>query len=159
MRRDLPFLVCGEFKSANMDVSIVDDEQGDILLLVLVQEYRHPEDAPPCDPLSQLVANALAAFTESNEHRILRRLPPLKSKIMAGIVMDGTVPTFFKIPVSQELVAHVQHGTYPPTPTVVTYCSPPVPHPARLSIDGMKPLSNRRPILSCFEAFKSIVGI
>lgn len=78
---------------------------------------------------------------------------------MPGIVMAGTSPTFFKVPVTQELVTYVQHGTYPPTPTVVAYCFPPLPHPGRRRRDGMKTLDNRRQILSCCEAFKAIVGI
>jgi hypothetical protein len=73
--------------------------------------------------------------------------------------MIGTSPTFFKIPVTQELVTHVRHGTYPPTPTVVAYYIPHLPHPARTRSDGMKPMGNRRHILSCYEAFKAIVGI
>jgi hypothetical protein len=73
--------------------------------------------------------------------------------------MDGTSPTFFKILVTKELITHVCHGTYPPTPTIVTYSLPPMPHPAHRRSDGMKPLENRCRILKCFEAFKTIVGI
>jgi hypothetical protein len=80
-------------------------------------------------------------------------------QVMPGIVMVGTSPTFFKIPVTEELVVHIRHGTYPPTPTYVTYSFPPVPRPARRRSDGMKPLENRRQILKCYEAFKTIVGI
>ena len=70
--------------------------------------------------------------------------------------MIGTTPAFFKIPVTEQLVSHVRHGTYPSQPTRVTYCYPPL---ARRYSEGMKPLDNRRSILSCYEAFKAIVGI
>ena len=78
---------------------------------------------------------------------------------MPGIVMVGTSPAFFKIPVTQTLSTHIRHGTYPPEETRVTYCYPPVPRPAHRRAEGMKPLDNRREILKCYEAFKVIVGI
>lgn len=73
--------------------------------------------------------------------------------------MIGTLPVFFKIPVSMALATHIRHGTYPPEETPVTYCYPQVPRPARQCNEGMKPLDNRREILKCYEAFKTVVGI
>lgn len=73
--------------------------------------------------------------------------------------MAGTMPTFFKNPVTQTLAEHIAYGTYPSAETVVTYCYPPVPRPASRYSEGMKPLDNRREVLRCFEAFKVIVGI
>ena len=73
---------------------------------------------------------------------------------MPGIVMVGTSPTFFKVPVTEILSDHIRKGACPPRETVVTYCYPPVPH--RRS-EGMMPLDNRREILRCYEAFKAIV--
>ncbi|KAI0257286.1 hypothetical protein BJV78DRAFT_1277838 [Lactifluus subvellereus] len=60
--------------------------------------------------------------------------------VMPGIVMVGTSPVFFKIPVTRTLSAHIRRGTYPPEETHVTYCYPPVPRPARRHSEGMKPL-------------------
>ncbi|KAF9054864.1 hypothetical protein BJ165DRAFT_1441015 [Panaeolus papilionaceus] len=157
MRKDLPLLVCGEWRHAKTDVCIVDLQQNNILLLV--QEDKRLEDREPVDAHAQLVAQALAAFTVNNTNRQSMGLPLLDSKIIPGIVMAGTAPTFFKIPVTEELVTHVRHGTYPSTATIVTYCFPPVLRPARRRSDGMKPLDNRRSILRCYEAFKTIVGI
>ena len=78
---------------------------------------------------------------------------------MPGIIMVGTSPTFFKIPITQTLATHIRHGTYPPEETRVTFCYPPVARPARRRSEGMRPLDNRRDILRCYEAFKPIVGI
>ena len=83
----------------------------------------------------------------------------LFSQVIPGIVMVGTSPTFFKIPVTGTLSTHIRHGTYPPEETHVTYCHPPVPRPAHRRSEGMKPLESRREILRCYEAFKEIVGI
>ena len=77
---------------------------------------------------------------------------------MPGIVMVGTSPIFFKIPITQTLTTHIGHGTYPPEETRVTFCYPPVPRPGHRYNEGMKPLDNRQEILKCFEAFKVIVG-
>lgn len=73
--------------------------------------------------------------------------------------MVGTMPTFFKIPVTQSLATHIAFGACPPAETVVNYCYPPVPRSARRRSEGMKPLDNRREVLRCLEAFKAIVGI
>jgi len=78
---------------------------------------------------------------------------------MPGIVMVGTSPAFFKIPVTQTLSTHIRHGTYPLEETRVTYCYPTVPRPSRRRSEGMKPLDNRREILKCYEAFKASMGI
>ncbi|KAF9552488.1 hypothetical protein CPC08DRAFT_714597 [Agrocybe pediades] len=156
-RKDLPLFICGEWRHGQVDVCIVDRRQNDILLLV--RQDMRGEDREFHDPHAQLVAQALAAFMENNINRESNDLPPLESKVIPGIVMAGTWPTFFKIPVTEELVTHVRHGTYPPTPTIVTFCHPPLPGPARHRSEGMKPLDNRRQILKCYEAFKTIVGI
>ena len=78
---------------------------------------------------------------------------------MPGIVMVGTSPAFFKIPVTQTLLDHIAYGSYPPAETQVTYCYPPVPRPAHRLSEGMKLLDNRHEMLKCYEAFKVIVGI
>lgn len=74
--------------------------------------------------------------------------------------MTGTVPTFFKVPVTKELARHVNEGTYPPFVTTVTFCQPPLKHGGVNGEygGGMKPLDDRITILSCFEAFQKFVG-
>ena len=76
---------------------------------------------------------------------------------MPGIVMLGTSPAFFKIPITQTLSTHIRDGTYPEEETCVTYCYPPISMHRRS--EGMKSLDNRREIFRCYEAFKAIVGI
>jgi hypothetical protein len=78
---------------------------------------------------------------------------------MPGIVLVGTMPTFFKIPVTSNLVRHVQNGTYPPEPTVVSIHVPDFPRPRNRYKEGMRPLDNRQALLGSYEAFKRIVGI
>ncbi|KAI0285415.1 hypothetical protein BGY98DRAFT_945822 [Russula aff. rugulosa BPL654] len=77
---------------------------------------------------------------------------PLISKVMPGIVMDGTMPTFYKIPITPELVTAVESGECPEQETIVYAYRPEVPRPE----EGMKPLDNRHIILPCFESFQTI---
>ena len=71
--------------------------------------------------------------------------------------MVGTAPSFFKIPVTQELVECVEQGQHPLAPTIVTGHVPDIPRPNRRFSEGMKPLDNRRAFLQCYEAFKKFV--
>jgi hypothetical protein len=77
---------------------------------------------------------------------------------MPAIIMVGTSPAFYKIPVTQTLSTHICQGTYPPEGTRVTYCYPLIPRPPCRLDEGMKPLDNRYEILRCYEAFKAVVG-
>jgi len=99
----------------------------------------------------------MAAFYETNKIRRAAGLPPLHSKTFAGITMVGTAPTFYKIPVTEEILISLATAQYPLQVTTIEKLIPPVPFPARLASDGMKPLVNRRIILQCFEAFKQFV--
>jgi hypothetical protein len=76
---------------------------------------------------------------------------------MPGIVMNGIMPTFYKIPITAELVTAVEPGKEPgenPEQETVVYAYlPEVPRPE----EGMRPLDNRYIILSCFEAFKQFL--
>jgi len=152
-RKDIPFIICGEKRHTKTDVCIID--HSDILLLVQ-EDKRHMEASIP---EAQLIAEAIAAFAANNRTR-QQTLgePPLASKVMPGITMMGTAPTFYKIPVTTELVDAIAGGVYPTTPTIVYAHLPAIPRPNRRWSEGMKPLDNRRIILSCFEAFKQFVN-
>lgn len=78
---------------------------------------------------------------------------------MPGIILIGTTPTFYKVPVTADLVRHLRLGSYPPEPTIVSEYVPELPRPRRRHSEGMKPLDNRQAILRCYEAFKNVVGI
>jgi len=151
-RKDLPFWICGEQRHVKADVCIMD--AFDILLLV--QEDKQHLDGS--DPEPQLMAEAIAAFYGNNNTRV-RALgsPTPHSKVIPGITMKSTMPTFYKIPVTTELVRAVQLGEYPAQETVVYAHLPPVPRPARRYSEGMKPLDNRHIVLSCYEAFKQFL--
>ncbi len=81
----------------------------------------------------------------------------LDSQIIPGITMVGVVPTFYRIPVTAELVRYVQAGTHSLEKTTVHRCIPPVPNPLSYLDEGLVPLANRVTVMQCFEAFKTFV--
>lgn len=150
-RKAIDFFICGEWKDAKADVCIMD---GYKVLLVVQEDKCHMQVV---DPNAQLVAAAIAAVQNNNRMRSIVGSDVLDFKEMAGIIMIGTHPTFFKIPVTKELIQAVQRGQFPSMPTVVSMHLPTLPRPAERVREGMRPLDNRRIIIACFEAFKQFV--
>lgn len=143
-RKNVTHMNCGELMDAQADVCVKDESE----IFLLVQEV---ECSVLSDPETQLIAKAIAAFATNNLTRQKTlNLPLLDSKIMAGITLKGTTPIFYKIKVTNALVANVARGTCPQETTIVHAHKPRIPRPN----EGVKPLENRLAILSCFEAFK-----
>ena len=85
-----------------VDICIMD---GSKAIILVVKVDRH---SPGFDPEPRLISDAIAAFHNDNIRRVKHLgTNPLISKVMPGIVMDGTMPTFYKIPVTAELVRAV----------------------------------------------------
>lgn len=145
-RLEIGFMMCGKNVDAKPNMVLMDDED----YILLVQE-RHSLDVEP-----QLIAGAVAAFYDNNRRCKAVGLTPVTSKVFAGIVMTGTGPTFYKIPISSELVTAIGSAQYPPTATVVSKLIPPVPDLHRYLNDGMVPLENRRVVFQCLAAFKQV---
>ncbi|KAJ7758092.1 hypothetical protein DFH07DRAFT_884698 [Mycena maculata] len=152
-KKNIPLVICGENRQANTDVCVIDDDD----ILLLVQEDKRQGETG--NPVPQLVAEAIAAFHSNNMNREqMLGLPRLPSEVVPGITMKGSAPTFFKVPVSQELVTAVMGGVYPAAETIVYAHLPPIPRPVERWNEGMKPLDNRLIIMSCYEAFKQFVN-
>ena len=113
------------------------------------------------DPEAQVITEASGASAANNEiRRKVLDQPPLLSKVMGGITLRGTMPTFYRVLVTTELVTSVRRGAYPGpnTPTVVYVHIPNLPRPDSRWSEGMKPLDNRDILLSCYKAFKTFVN-
>lgn len=148
---DIPLAICSEQRRAHIDICIAD--LNDIILLVLENKQMELKDSE-----AQLIAAALAAFQGNNVRRWrLCDKASLAPKVVPGIIMTGSSPTFYRIPITAELADAVSLGVYPASPTVV-YAHLPVLHrPGLRQTEGMRPLDNRYCILGCFEAFKRFV--
>ena len=80
------------------------------------------------DPEPQLIAEAIAASYNKNDTRIRALgLPTLQNKLIPGVTMKGTMPTFYKI-----LVTELRAGSTRRVPRArdCRLC-PAVPRPAR----------------------------
>ena len=158
-RKDIYVLTCSEDKYTKVDACILNDM--DEVILLVHEDKWHFDNAILSHPECQLIAEAIAAFAaNTNELNDLRSCrsesppPPCQFKVMPGIILNGTSPTFYKIPVSKNLVTAVKCGQYPKQETVVLAHTPDV---LPRTEESMYPLENRRVILSCFEAFKRFV--
>ncbi|KZT20893.1 hypothetical protein NEOLEDRAFT_1100122 [Neolentinus lepideus HHB14362 ss-1] len=145
--------MCGRRVYAKADVCLMG--RGAVRYSLLVQEdKRHMYGG---DPVPQLIAEAIAAFYQNNRDRMDANIVPLLSAVILGITMTGTSPTFYKIPVSEELLTPVFSGQYPATTTIVERLVPSVPDLSTYRVQGVKPLENRRVVFHCFEAFRVLV--
>jgi len=70
--------------------------------------------------------------------------------------MSGTAPTFYRIPVTEELVDTISCAQHPPNQIVVNKLVPPMPHLHSYMSDGIIPLENRCIVIQCLEAFKRV---
>ncbi|KAJ7603510.1 hypothetical protein DFH06DRAFT_1393084 [Mycena polygramma] len=160
-RVELEFLMCGERVTAKLDVVVMHDQ--DYILPVQVGARKEDDQTtmkrqhytPDAEP--QLIAAAVAAHSENNRRRRTLGLPTVSSKVFAGLVMNGSAPTFYQIPVSEALVEAVGRGDYPLAATVVRKFVPPVNNAMDYFEEGMGSLANRRIIFQCLGALKASV--
>ena len=68
LQMDLPFLVCGEFRHAKLDICLVDYSKPNILLFAQEDKaLKNKKGAPKAR--AQLVAVSIAAFNKINSDR------------------------------------------------------------------------------------------
>ncbi|TFK71454.1 hypothetical protein BDN72DRAFT_895575 [Pluteus cervinus] len=127
-------------------ISIVGEYGRDFLADVL-------KESSTVDSEPGLIAEAIAAFFECQDnHRRFGNAVPSHREI-PGIILRGTAPTFYRIPVTDGLIRSIGGATYPNQPTTVHRLIP-VEDVPRYFREGMKTLENRRVVMQCFEAFK-----
>lgn len=166
---EVSFQMCGQSVSAKPDLAVCDDSECKLLVQEVNVSLPSVLSITSLNPVmqrgashssvgeAQLIAEAIAAFSENNWNRKMSGLPALESQAIPGILMSGVSPVFYRIFVGAELVRCACLGVYPTTPTVVHRCIPPVPNQPAYHTEGLLPLQNRRPVLQCFEAFKQFV--
>ncbi|KAF9535447.1 hypothetical protein CPB83DRAFT_841763 [Crepidotus variabilis] len=122
-RYSVPLSICGEENHvAQADVSLIHNNPN-VVLMVLVQDKSTPSNR--CNAGAQVVAAAC-------------------------ITINGTVPTFYLVPVTTELGTAVATGRYPNSPTVVSKCAIAAAHV------GMKDIEYRRIAFKRLLAFKTL---
>lgn len=127
---------------ASLDVCLVEN-----MYQLLLQESNTPEP--------QVIAKAIAMYQENNRIRTYNGLDELDIMAIPCITMIGTFPIFYVVPVTKNLSLSVIYGTYPDVETIVSRY---IPNVMGSRLEGMRSIENRRLLLGCFEAFRTIVG-
>jgi hypothetical protein len=104
-----------------------------------------------------MVAQAIAAFHQSNQRRIQNGQPPWIGRYVAAIIMYGTAPVFYRVPVTQTFMDALASNQYPADQMLVHRFIPPVSNPDTYKERGMRPVDNRKTIFQCLEAFKKVL--
>jgi hypothetical protein len=157
----------GQHVDAKTDVCVMERSGTGAKYLLLVQEDKvrklYLSVSKICLPITRakhlnhsLLPRRWQRSTRTTAHRAAG-LPKLQPRTFVGITMVGTTPTFYKIPVTDEIFISLATAQYPPKVTTVKKLVPPVPFPERLANNGMKPLVNKHIISQCFKAFRQFL--
>jgi len=147
----IPLIICGDNHCfAQTDVCLLDRQS---MILLVLQEDKTVFDMAPPEP--RVIAEAIAAYQHNNEKRETIGHPTLDAMTIPCIVMVGTRPTFYLVPVTRALSIAVMTGQYPETPTEVVKCVTSL-GPNRRFNEGMETPEFRRVALQRFVAFKSL---
>jgi hypothetical protein len=147
----IPLLVCYDQKEAHTDMSLV--HKSSTIVLVVKEEntlFSYSTEA-------QLIAGAIAAFQMNNRTRRNFGEPKLDSMTVPCIMMNATRPTFYLVPVTEELSVAVALGQYPLSCTVVKKCVVP-PASNRMS-ECMDTPNYRHLALRHFSAFCALAEV
>ena len=147
----IPLTICADSnRIAQTDVCLL--YRPTMVLLVLVEDKTlfNRTDAEP-----QVIAEAIAAFQFNNQKREEKGLASLAAMTIPCITMSGTRPTFYLVPVTQELSNAVIGGIYPATKTRVLKCVTVAGHTRRAS-EGMEDTEYRKLALKRLLAFKTL---
>jgi hypothetical protein len=142
-RQNLRLDICGQKKWARPNVTLV----GPSDLILLLGENKTPFNTRQPEP--QLIAEAIATYQYNNQVPQEQHLRKLHSMTFPAIVMHGTRPSFYRIPVTRDLNLAVRLGKYPKTTTHVARCdTTPGPTP------GMKLATVRKQVFQQFVSFR-----
>ena len=150
-RYAIPLTICADSNQiAQTDVCLL--HRPIMVLLVLIEDKTLSNRT---DTESQVVAEAIAAFQYNNQKRGERGLVSLAAMTIPCIIMSGTRPTFYLVPVTQELSTAVIGGVYPATETQVLKCVTVAAHIRRAS-EGMEHTEYRKLALKRLLAFRTL---
>jgi len=150
-RHVIPLSICGDInKVAQTNICLLDRRS---TILLVLQEDKTVFNTS--DPEPQVIAEAIAAYQHNNQKRARMGLSTLDTMTVPCITMIGTRPTFYLVPVTQELSDAVITGRWPKVETKVLKCVTVVPHNRRLS-EGMEMPEYRKVAFQRMIAFKAI---
>ena len=150
----MPLSICGESgdtkKVAQTCVGLLDRRSTMLLILQVDKTVFSTSDPEP-----HVIAEAIAAYQYNNLKRARMGLSTLETMTVPCITMRGTCPTFYLVPVTQELSDAVITGQWPKVETKVLKCVTLVGCNRRLS-EGMETPEYRRVAFQRMIAFKAL---
>jgi len=155
--KDFPFRVGGEKRYAKADVCIV---EGTNPLFIVQQDKSHVHPLGG-DTDARLIAAAIAAHDKDSLYHAEYNLPARSNPWTVGMVMNGSWATFFRIPLrhicglvrsNPDTVVSANYGW-----THVLAYRPIVPRPQQRVKEGMKPLDNRKLLVTDFLRLKQLM--
>ncbi|KIK61393.1 hypothetical protein GYMLUDRAFT_73383 [Collybiopsis luxurians FD-317 M1] len=115
-RYPIPLTICGDSsRTAQSDICLIHHHQSTILLLIKEDKTL----LGPTDPEPQVIAEAIATFQMNNRNRTRRGLQTKKIMSIPCIMIVGTRPIFYVVPVTEQLSEAVEQGQYPEHKTQV----------------------------------------
>ncbi|KAF9471173.1 hypothetical protein BDN70DRAFT_978410 [Pholiota conissans] len=81
-RKDIPLLICREWRHSKTDVCILDREQNDITLLLQEDKHFGLGELSCTDAEAQLITMCIAAFSHNNRHRVDAGWPERRSNVL-----------------------------------------------------------------------------
>ncbi|PVU84987.1 hypothetical protein BB561_007001 [Smittium simulii] len=146
-RKNIKFIMCGNITNAETDICITNNES----ILFLLQEdksYNNLNNQAEC----QIIAKAIAAY---QTNKIIMK--NIKEYIFPAIVMVGTYPVFYKIPITNDLDHCVRFGSKIPQNITRVYKFNPIINNIQ-SKSGMTNKINRINIMRSYEAFRPFIN-
>ncbi|KAF5320742.1 hypothetical protein D9619_001207 [Psilocybe cf. subviscida] len=159
-RKNMPFLMNGEYVWASADVALVEriaSPKFEYLLLVHEDKTDYGLSPPANFPEPHLIAQAFAAFYQNNKLRWSLGRPRLETETFLGIIFSRTAPSFYKITITKAVAQAMEGGISPEETTVVHKFTPRVRGEDGFLVHGMGHLESRRMVFRYLEAFKKFV--
>lgn len=151
-RYDLPLVVSGvRNRSAKTNVCLIHSSS---TTLLVIQENK--TIISHSNPEPQVIAEAIATFQFNNRIRAQCDKSACDSMIIPCIMMIGTRPTFYLVPVTKALSEAVATGQYPLSSTVVKEC---IVESNSSPGGGMETPEFRKVALQHFAAFRTLAEV
>ncbi|KAF6741961.1 hypothetical protein DFP72DRAFT_1110803, partial [Ephemerocybe angulata] len=151
-----PLLMCGEQRVAQTDVCVLSSDGA--FLFLPIEDKTIYNKTPSSDVDAQVVAEAIAFFQFNNRSRIEKGKHPLATLNIPCVCMSGTMPTFYTVPVTEELSNIVATSPYahPNSPVKVLKCDMAPTYSRWNKEQGMADTGFRRVAMEGLVAFKRL---
>jgi len=151
-QKNFLFRTPNDVQHVKADVCIL---EGTDPLLVIQEDKLHLD--PFYNVFVCLIATVVASFSADASYRQQYDILERRTDTMHGIIMNGSWPTFYKIPYLRTLADFITEGRQWDSSIQIKAYRPTVPRPLEREREGMKPLDNRKIIISSFLRFKYLM--